>query len=83
MYHPYQNLEAKRIVKERRQTADVARRLERARADRTSLLSSLRAKLDFLLDRPILPRRDSDSRSQQTGIRSGTGHRRRTTGEAS
>ncbi len=74
MYHPYQNLEAKRIVKERRQTADVARRLERTRADHTSLLSSLRAKLDSLLDRPLLPRRDSDPSSHHAAIRNGTGH---------
>ena len=83
MYHPYQNLEAKRIVKERRETADVARRLERARADHTSLLSSFRAKLDSLLDRPLIPRMDSDTRSHQAAIRNGTGHPRRTSGEAS
>ncbi|MEE9514128.1 MAG: hypothetical protein V3V46_08620 [Anaerolineales bacterium] len=82
MYHPYQNLEAKRIVKERRQTADMARRSERARADRTSLLSSLRAKLDSLLGRPLLPRMDSDPSSHHAAIRNGTGHPRRSSGEA-
>ena len=51
MYHPYQHLVAKRIMKERRETADMARRVEQTRGDRASLLSSLRAKLVFLVDR--------------------------------
>jgi len=83
MYHPYQNLEAKRVVKERRETADIERRLERARADRTSLLSSLHAKLKFLLDRPIIARRDGDSGSHQAAIGTRTRGPRRATREAS
>ncbi len=51
MYHPYQHLVAKRIMKERREIADMARRVEQTRGDRANLLSSLRAKLVFLVDR--------------------------------
>jgi hypothetical protein len=52
MYHPYQHLEAKQIVKERREHADMARRVEQARGDRTRLFSRLRARLGFLMARP-------------------------------
>ncbi len=45
MYHPYLNLEAKRIMVERRAAADLARRAERAQSARPDLLSRVRSKL--------------------------------------
>ena len=52
MYHPYQNQVAQRIVKERREHAGMARRVEQMQGDRTRLFSRLRARLGFLMARP-------------------------------
>lgn len=49
MYHPYQNQVAKRIVKERREHADMARRVAQAGGDHAKLWIRLRARLALLV----------------------------------
>jgi hypothetical protein len=51
MYHPYLHLEAKQTVKDRREHADVARRVEQTRDHRAKLFIRLRARLNFLVGR--------------------------------
>ncbi len=51
MYHPYLHLEAKQTVKDRRENADVARRVEQTRGDRAKLFSHLHTRLNFLVGR--------------------------------
>ena len=49
MYHPYQHLEAKRTVNERRERADMARRTELIRGDRAKRSVHLLARLIALI----------------------------------
>lgn len=54
MYHPYLHVEAKRIVKQRRQAAAMLRRAELGLDDRPDLLTRIRARLGLLMRRPTV-----------------------------
>lgn len=51
MYHPYMHLGAKQTVKDLREHADVARRVEQKRDYRAKLFNHLRTRLNFLVGR--------------------------------